>query len=87
MNRTRSRDGAVIDPPYRRRMEAIPSELVSAARGARDRLAGTARSAATEASGGASQATLARAARQAIFADAVLGALHARLEELKGAAK
>jgi hypothetical protein len=30
---------------------------------------------------------MAGAAREAVFADALLGAMHARLEELKGAAK
>lgn len=51
---------------------------------ARDRLSGLARQAAAA---GGSAAPMAAAARAAVFADALLGAVRARLEELRGAAK
>ena len=70
-------------------MEPIPSDLALAALAARDRLAGSARRAAA-AAGNASQTPqplMASAARQVVFADALLAALHARLEALKGVTK
>jgi len=72
-------------------MEIVPLDLVAAAAGAREKLAHLARDAATEGARGASgehgRPVVSGAAREAIFADALLGALHARLEELKGVAK
>jgi hypothetical protein len=71
-------------------MDAIPSELSSAARAATERLSGYASDVATaRAAGGrrAPQASMAAAAREAIFADALLSAMHARLEEIKSVAK
>jgi hypothetical protein len=65
-------------------MQALPSDLTSAGLAARDRLSGLARQAATA---GGSAAAMASAARAAVFADALLGAIRARLEELRGAAK
>ncbi len=71
-------------------MDAIPNDLSSAARAASDRLAGFSHDVAVAraATGGASpQSAIAGAAREAIFADALLSAMHARLEELKSVAK
>jgi hypothetical protein len=72
-------------------MEIVPLDLVAAAAGAREKLAHLARDAATAgaraASGELGRPVVSGAAREAIFADALLGALHARLEELKGVAK
>ena len=70
-------------------MDAIPSDLSAAARGARDRLLGLSRAAAAASAlpGRNSGAPMAQAAREAIFADALPAAMHARLEELKSAAK
>jgi hypothetical protein len=71
-------------------MDPIPPDLQVAAARARDRLAEVAWEAAmpgaapgTPGSAGA----MAAAARAAIFADALLGAMHARLEEVKAAAR
>lgn len=67
----------------------LPTSLTGAAAAARDRLAGlarqTARANASGTEGGHLQ--LAGVAREAVFADALGAALHARLEELKGVAK
>ena len=72
-------------------MELVPIELQQAALGARDRLVTLSRSsAAAEARGDAGarlQEAMAATARGAIFADALLGALRARLEELRVATK
>jgi hypothetical protein len=71
-------------------MDAIPSDLSGAARAASDRLSGYASAVAVEgASPGnvAPQSSMAAAAREAIFADALLSAMHARLEEVKNVAK
>ncbi len=71
-------------------MEAIPKDLIGAALGARDRLGGLSRSAAAANVLGAKaapQSELAGAAREAIFVDALLAAMHARFEELKNVAK
>ncbi|MGP6157980.1 MAG: hypothetical protein ACLPYS_10845 [Vulcanimicrobiaceae bacterium] len=72
-------------------MNLIPGDLAAAAAAARDRLNGFAAVTATaNTSPGNADGTLgsmASAAREAIFADALLGALRARLEELKGVAK
>lgn len=70
-------------------MNAIPIELERAAEAARDRLVSAARTAAAAGTGGrlGAHAAMAGAARAAIFADALTAAMHARLEELKGAAK
>ena len=69
----------------------MPENLVAAAGAARERLNGLAEqtaSANTAPGGGAgSQAAMAAAAREAIFADALLGAMRAHLEELKGLTK
>jgi hypothetical protein len=69
-------------------MDMIPSDILQAGLGARDRLSGYARTtAATNLNGAASasstQGAMAGAARASIFADALLQAMHARLEELK----
>ena len=71
-------------------MEAIPSELTAAALGARGRLAVlAAAAAAANAKPGspASQLAMASAAREAVFADALISAMHARLEEIKSVTK
>ncbi|MBD5633530.1 MAG: hypothetical protein IAI49_03525 [Candidatus Eremiobacteraeota bacterium] len=74
-------------------MDIIPNDLGAAAGAARERLAGFARSAAVANAGpnrGPSTSpggAMAGAAREAIFADALLAAMHARLEELKGVAR
>ena len=71
-------------------MEIVPNELLTAARGARDRMATLARETARANTGGANpdgQRAMATAAREAIFADALLAAVHARFEELKTASK
>jgi len=70
-------------------MELIPPALLDAASAARDRLAALAReSARANTSGGPGAPLLAAGvAREAIFADALAAALHARLEELKSVAK
>jgi len=72
-------------------MDIVPNDLGAAASNARDRLVAFSRTAATAASAGGAgpqaRAALAGAAREAIFADAVFAALHARLEELKSVAK
>jgi hypothetical protein len=71
-------------------MEMIPLDILQAGLGARDRLSGFARTTAAAHLNGASsasttQAAMAGAARASIFADALLQAMHARLEELKTA--
>ncbi len=71
-------------------MEAIPNDVMLAALGARNRLGALSRSAAASNVFGAKaapQSALAGAAREAIFADALLAAMHARFEELKNVAK
>jgi hypothetical protein len=70
-------------------MDMIPADLALAARGARERLASFSREAAVAQArgGGSPQAAMAKMAQGAIFADALLSAMHARLEELKSAAK
>jgi hypothetical protein len=68
-------------------MDVLPHDLISAAQTARERLSAAARTTAQLGARPGSQASMAAAARQAIFADALLGAMRARLEELKNAAK
>lgn len=71
-------------------MEAIPSELAGAALAARGRLSALASSAAganAKPGSPASQLAMASAAREAIFADALLSAMHARLEEIRSVIK
>jgi hypothetical protein len=70
-------------------MNLIPSDLAGAARASRERLSGFSFAAAVAPAtpGGAPQSALAQAACEAIFADACLSAMHARLEELKSVAK
>ncbi|GAC1566971.1 MAG: hypothetical protein NVS2B3_02650 [Vulcanimicrobiaceae bacterium] len=71
-------------------MESIPQILSHAALDARERLARLSRgTAASDLGSGAPAATgaMAATARQAIFADALLAAMHARLEALKSVAK
>ncbi len=71
-------------------MDIVPSDLGAAAGAARDRLAALARDAAVANAGLArtpAGGAMAAAAGEAIFADALLGALHARLEELKNVAR
>jgi hypothetical protein len=66
----------------------IPSALATAAHDARGQLGERARAAAVAATGrGSAQAAMAETAREAIFTDALLSAMHARLEELRGVAK
>jgi len=71
-------------------MDAIPDELTSAARAARERMGRFALATAeagTSSGRPATLAAMASAAREAIFADALTAAIHARLEELKNVAK
>jgi hypothetical protein len=72
-------------------MNVLPADLSSAALGARDRLGGLARREASAAlqpnDGAGSAAAMGAAARAAIFADALLGAIRARLEEVRAATK
>jgi hypothetical protein len=70
-------------------MNLIPSDLAAAARTARERLADFSFAAAVAPArpGPAPQSAMAQAAREAIFADACLSAMHARLEEVKSVAK
>ena len=71
-------------------MDILPESLASAALAARDGLGELAR--ATAATGlqpgrGGFAAAMGTAARAAVFTDALLGAMRARLEELRTAAK
>jgi hypothetical protein len=71
-------------------MEIVPGDLAQAALGARDRLSAYSLKTATANLGGdfaPTQAAMAGAARESIFADALLQAVHARLEELKSVSK
>ncbi len=71
-------------------MDLLPPELLGGAAAARERFQRVAVSAAqanTSASGPTPQSAMASAARDAIFADALLSAMRARLEELKGLTK
>ncbi len=71
-------------------MEAIPTVIAHAALSARDRLSDLSRLAATaDAAPGSSAAagSMAKAAREAIFVDALTAAMHSRLEELKSVAR
>ncbi len=71
-------------------MDVLPDLLTHAALDARERLAGLSRrTAVANATPGSPTAagTMAAAAREAIFADALLAAMHARLEALKIVAK
>ena len=70
-------------------MEAIPNDLAGAARAARDGLTRLSQEAAAARTPGHGSATAAMsgAARAAIFADALLAAIHARLQEVKTVAK
>jgi len=71
-------------------MQVIPNALSQAALAGRDVLTDLSRTAATANAvpgSPASQGTMARAAREAIFVDALTAAMHARLEELKSVAK
>jgi hypothetical protein len=69
-------------------MDIVPNDLTSAAASARSRLAALSVAAAHLNTGaGSARPAMADAAREAIFADALLSAMHARFEELKGVAK
>jgi hypothetical protein len=71
-------------------MEMLPGELTGAAGEARERFARLAlRTAEANVTphGAQPASAMAAAAREAIFTDALLGALRARLEELKNVAK
>jgi hypothetical protein len=72
-------------------MDVIPGNLSSAAGSSGERLSRlaeqTARADTAPGTGAGSQAAMAAAAREAIFVDALLGAMRARLEELKGVSK
>jgi hypothetical protein len=69
-------------------MEIVPNDLISAAASARSRLGSLSLEAAHANTGpGSPQPAMAGAAREAIFADALLSAMHARFEELRGVAK
>jgi hypothetical protein len=77
---------------YALRMNMIPNDLLRAASDAREHLAVSARSAAganvhAGSLGLPMQGMMANAARASIFADALLQAAHARLEELKTVSK
>jgi len=70
-------------------MDILPAGLGTAAVASRDRLADLSRTlagAGTEPSG-ALGSGMAAAASEAVFADAVLAAMHARLEELRNVAR
>jgi hypothetical protein len=71
-------------------MDIVPNDLLAAAAEARSRLAvashAIARSA-TDARASASPVSMAAAARDAIFADALLAAVHGRFEALKNVSK
>ena len=71
-------------------MDTIPSTLARAALDARERLAQRSREAAvidTNPGSPAAAGAMAATAREAIFTDALLAAMHARLEALKSVAK
>jgi hypothetical protein len=70
-------------------MDLLPPEVLGASAAARERLAGLARDVARNGAAGEAGASLrlAAVAREAIFADALAGALHARLQELKNVSK
>ncbi len=72
-------------------MDLIPGDLQGAALAARDRLTTLSRTAAADTvgpdAGAHLQRTMAATARSAIFADALLGAIRARFEELRAVAK
>ncbi len=71
-------------------MDALPTLLTQAALQARERLSVLSRGAAVASAAPGSPAAagaMAAAAREAIFADALLAAMHARLEALKAVAK
>jgi len=69
-------------------MDIVPNDITSAAASARARLASLSLEAARSNTGSSSpHPAMAAAAREAIFADALLAAMHARFEELKGVAK
>ncbi|MBC5801527.1 MAG: hypothetical protein GIX03_00625 [Candidatus Eremiobacteraeota bacterium] len=71
-------------------MDAIPTDLIMAAGSGRDRLSSLAgRTAAANLKPGSAVGggTMAAAAREAIFTDALLAAVHARLEELRSVTK
>ncbi len=71
-------------------MDLLPNDLTSASLRARDRLDEAARRTAVPPPAGAKGGmgtAMAAAAQAAIFADALLGALKARLEELRAAAR
>ncbi len=68
-------------------MEPIPTDLARAALDARERLTGFARTAAANTLPGSAGGSMAAAAKAAIFSDALLAAMHARLQELKNIAK
>lgn len=71
-------------------MDVLPNLLTHAARDARERLVDLSRGAATANSAPGSPAAagaMAAAAREAIFADALLSAIHARLQAIKNVSK
>ena len=71
-------------------MNVLPGDLISAGLSARDRLDQLARGAAATGlrpGQGGLAAAMGEAARAAVFTDAVIGAIRARLEELRMAAK
>jgi len=70
-------------------MDTIPLDLRTAALAARDRLGGLASTVALAGTRGGTnvQTAMAGAAEAAIFSDALLGAMHARFEELRTVAK
>lgn len=72
-------------------MNVIPDDLASAARAARERLTADARAAAASGAGAGARpgapGAMTSAAREAIFADALISAMHARFEELRTVAK
>ena len=68
-------------------MEPIPTDLARAALDARERLTRFAHRTAAATGPGSGGGAMAAAANAAIFSDALLAAMHARFQELKGVAK
>lgn len=85
--RSRSARAPFICAGYTRDMTMLPSDLTRAGLAARDRLSEISRRTAAAGLPGAPTPTthrlMAEAARAAIFADALLGAMRARLDEFK----
>lgn len=68
-------------------MNLLPVDLTAATASATERLTESARATARAGASGSSARAMATAAREAVFADALLGAVRARLSEFKTVAK